>query len=222
MFRRIRRIASRACLVIATLMLVAPGLDASREGPMRILLVVDSSSAITSMLNHFRAGLNEFLDAVPESAEVLIVSTGGQLRLRVPATLDRQKLHDAANGFAQDGGANSILETLIEADRRFLQTAPEKWPVIVILSSDSNASASASEGRIDAYNKFMNSFLQRGGIADAVLVKGRETGMVTDIAINLTSNTGGKYDALATPNGVPDKLKAAGQRIAAEYKALHP
>jgi hypothetical protein len=68
----------------------------------------------------------------------------------------------------------------------------------------------------------MNSFLQRGGIADAVLVKGRETGMVTDIAINLTSNTGGKYDALATPNGVPDKLKAAGQRIAAEYKALHP
>jgi hypothetical protein len=96
MFRRIRRIASRACLVIATLMLVAPGLDASREGPMRILLVVDSSSAITSMLNHFRAGLNEFLDAVPESAEVLIVSTGGQLRLRVPATLDRQKLHDAA------------------------------------------------------------------------------------------------------------------------------
>jgi len=222
MFRRIRRIASRACLVIATLMLVAPGLDASREGPMRILLVVDSSSAITSMLNHFRAGLNEFLDAVPENAEVLIVSTGGQLRLRVPATLDRQKLHDVANGFAQDGGANSILETLIEADRRFLQTAPEKWPVIVILSSDSNASASASEGRIDAYNKFMNSFLQRGGIADAVLVKGRETGMVTDIAINLTSNTGGKYDALATPNGVPDKLKAAGQRIAAEYKALHP
>ena len=222
MFRPIRRIASRACLVIATLMLVAPGLDASREGPMRILLVVDSSSAITSMLNHFRAGLNEFLDAVPENAEVLIVSTGGQLRLRVPATLDRQKLHDVANGFAQDGGANSILETLIEADRRFLQTAPEKWPVIVILSSDSNASASTAESRIDAYNKFMNSFLQRGGIADAVLVKGRETGVVTDVAINLTSNTGGKYDALATPNGVPEKLKAAGERIAAEYKALHP
>ena len=219
MIRLSRRIASRAGLVITFLMLMAPGLGASREGPMRILLIVDSSSAIANMLNQFRAGLNAFVDAVPENAEVVIVSTGGQMRLRLAATTDREKLHATASGFAQDGGGNSMLEALVEADRRFLKPAADKWPVVVILSTDH--SENRSQLRIDDYNKFMNDFLQRGGIAEAVVVKGRDTGVVTDIALNLTSNTGGKYEALATPNGVPDKLKAAAERITAEYKALH-
>jgi len=219
MIRLSRRIASRAGLAITILMLMAPGLGASREGPMRILLIVDSSSAVANMLNQFRAGLNAFLDAVPENAEVVIVSTGGQMRLRLAATTDREKLHAAANGFAQDGGGNALLDALVEADRRFLKPAADKWPVVVILSTDQ--AENRSQVRIDDYNKFMNDFLQRGGIAEAVILKGRETGVVTDIALNLTANTGGKYEAIAAPNGVPDKLKAAAERLTAEYKALH-
>lgn len=218
MIRRTRRVASLVCLTAAILALTAPRLGADRKHPMRILLLVDSSSAVAPMLTHFRAGLNAFLDSIPEDAEVVFVTTGGQLRLRVPATLDRQKLHNAADGFAQDGGGNSVLDTIVEADKRFLQSAPDRWPVIMLLSSDNNENR--SEIRIDAYNKFMQSFLQRGGLAEAVVVKGRETGVVTDIAINLTSNSGGRYEALATPTGVPMRLKASAERITSEYRAF--
>jgi hypothetical protein len=220
MIRRLGRIVFLGCLVTAALLVTAPALEAAREGPMRILLLVDSSSAVSSLLTHFRAGLHAFLDAIPENAEVTIVTTGGQLRLRIPATTDRQKLHDVASGFAQDGGANSMLETMLEADRRFLKVAPDRWPVIVILSTDS-PSASPAESRIDAYNKFMNDFLQRGGMADAFVIKGGQTGFVTDISMNLTTNTGGKYEPLAAPNALPDRMKAAGQRLKAEYDAMH-
>jgi hypothetical protein len=220
MIRRLGRIVFLGCLVGAALLVTAPAVQAVREGPMRILLLVDSSSAMQNFLTQFRAGLHAFVDAIPEDAEVVIVSTGGQLRLRTPATADREKLHGVASGFAHDGGANSMLETMLEADRRFLKVATDRWPVIVILSTD-NATNSPSESRIDAYNKFMNDFLQRGGIAEAFVIKGNQTGVVTDISMNLTSNTGGKYEPLAAPNALADRMKAAGERLTAEYKAMH-
>jgi hypothetical protein len=137
--------------------------------------------------------------------------------MRVPATSDRQVLHAAASGFTQDGGANAFLDTLLESDKRFLQSAPDKWPVFVIVTTD--IAETRAEPRVNAYNHFITAFLQRGGSAHAVVVKGRESGFVTDIALNLTANTAGVYDAIALSHGIPNALKAIGQRIAADYEA---
>jgi hypothetical protein len=155
-------------------------------GPMRIVLVVDSSSAISPLLTPFRAGLNSFLDALPGDPQIAIVSTGGQLRVRIAPTTDRQKLHAAANGFAPDGGANTLLDTLLEADKRFLKTAPDRRPVFVILTTDQNATS--SELRTDLYNKFMADFLARSGRAHAIVVRGANTGATTQIAENFTQH----------------------------------
>jgi hypothetical protein len=179
--------------------------------PMRILVLADSSGSVASQLNHFRAGLNALIDAVPEDAELTLISTGGQIRIRVPVTTDRAKLHDGAAMFASDGGANSMLETMMEADTRFLKPAADKWPIIVMLTTDN--AETRGEPRIDAYNKFMNDFLRRGGIAHAIVLKGNSTGVVTDIALNLTGNTGGIYQALAVGNSLPDVMKKVGDRL---------
>ena len=58
---------------------------------------------------------------------------------------------------ASAGGANAFLDTLIEADRRFLKTAPGQWPVFVIVTTDKGELN--RESRLDDYNKFMNDFL---------------------------------------------------------------
>ena len=60
-------------------------------GQMRIVLLVDSSSAVAPMLTPFRAGLNGFLDDLQGEPEVTIISTGGQLRVRIPPTTDREQ-----------------------------------------------------------------------------------------------------------------------------------
>jgi len=97
---------------------------------------VDSSTTVSTMVPQFRAGLNAFLDALPGDPEIALISTGGQIRIRVPPTTDRDRLHKAANAFTSDGGGNSFLDTLLEADKRFLQVGGRYRPVFVILMTD--------------------------------------------------------------------------------------
>jgi hypothetical protein len=183
--------------------------------PLRIVLLVDSSSEVSAMINPFRAGLKAFLDGLPEDAEVAFITTGGQLRVRMPPTSEVDKLQKAAGAFAQDGGANSFLDTMLEADQRFLKKATDKRHVFVILTTDNGAGR--GEPRIDDYNRFLNDFLQRRGLAFGVVVHTGGGGMsaTSDIISNLTSNTDGTYDSINAPTAVPDKMKAIAARLSA-------
>jgi hypothetical protein len=184
-------------------------------GQMRIVLLVDSSSTVAPMLTPFRAGLNGFLDDLQGEPEITIITTGGQLRVRVPPTTDRDKLHSSAAGFSSDGGGNSFLDTMLEADKRFLKSAPDKRPVFVVLITDVGESRGSE--RIDDYNKFANDFRARGGRAHAIVVKGgTSSGMITQIAENLTQNTGGFFETVAIANAVPRTMKALVERLAAD------
>src|SRR5215475_10824511 len=131
--------------------------------PLRIVLLVDSSSEVSPMITSFRAGLKAFLDGVPEGSEIAFITTGGQIRVRTQPTSDRDKLQKAVGTFAQDGGANSFLDTMLESDQRFLKRATDRRSIFVILTTDNGAQR--GEPRIDDYNRFMNDFLRRGGLA---------------------------------------------------------
>src|SRR5262249_22161251 len=130
--RRFILLAATALLALASRPSAAP------TGQLRIALIVDSSSAIAPMLTQFRAALLAFIEALPEGQEVTIISTGGQLRVRVPPTSDRDRLRQAARAFASDGGANAFVDTLLETDKRFLQNLPDRRPVVVIVTTDAN------------------------------------------------------------------------------------
>ena len=188
-------------------------------GPMRIALVVDSSGAVSPLLNNMRAGLTTFLDELPGEHEITFITTGGQIRIRQPVTTDRQKLKTAGGLFASDGGANSLIETLIEADRRFLN-APGQWPVFVILTTDQGGAA--SEPTLDRFNRFVKGFVERGGAAHAIVMHGniRTGGIITNFVANVVKNTGGFYESMAIANVLPDKMKMLAEHIDANYKAM--
>jgi hypothetical protein len=210
---------TRATVVagVLTALLVGGGRGSAQwrpGGQMRIVLLVDSSSAVAPMLTPFRAGLNGFLDDLQGEPEVTIISTGGQLRVRIPPTTDREQLHLSASRFASDGGANSFVDTMLEADRRFLKSAPEKRPVFVVLITDSGDSRGGE--RVDEYNRFANDFRARGGRAHAIVVKGTNSGMATQIAENLANNTGGFFETVAIANAVPRTMKALVERLTAD------
>jgi Mg-chelatase subunit ChlD len=175
-------------------------------GTIRIVLLVDSSQAMSSMLVHFRAALNAFVDAVPGNPEIAFVTTGGQIRVRVPPTSDRELLRKAVGIFSSDGGGNSFLETMVEADSRFLKGVPDKRPVFVMLMTDNGAFR--SEPRVDEYNRFMNQFVDRGGRAHAIVVTTIANGITVTLLRNLTSNTNGFYDAIAVPNPLAARMKS--------------
>lgn len=181
---------------------------------MRIVLLVDSSSAISPVLTEFRAGLNAFLEALPGEPEIAIISTGGQLRIRMEPTSDRMKLRAAATSFSSDGGANMLLDAMIEADRRFLKSAADRRPVFVILTTD--AAATVGGTRYDMYNRFLDDFLMRGGRAHAIVVAGLNRGATTQIADNLVHNTDGFYEIVAIANAVPKLMTTLAAYVAAD------
>ncbi len=114
--------------------------------------------------------------------------------------------------FSSDGGGNSLLETMVEADTRFLKVAPDKRPVFVMLMSDNGAFR--GEPRLDQYNRFMNQFVDRGGRAHAIVVTTNTNGVTGQLLRNLTSNTNGFYDTIAVTNPLAARMKSLADFVA--------
>ena len=186
--------------------------------PLRVVLLVDSSTAMGPMLASFRTALTTFFDTLPAPHEIAFISSGGQLRVRTQPTADRELLKSALGKFANDGGANAFLDTMLEADRRFLKPAPEQWPVFVVITTDRGETQ--REPNIDEYNRFMNDFLARGGAAHGVVVVGRGSGLVSELLANVTDNMGGLRFTINTDNVLPARVKDIAERLVADYKRM--
>lgn len=186
--------------------------------PLRIVLMVDSSTSIEPMLNTVRTALTEFVETLPPQHDVAFISSGGQLRARTPPSTDRQKLKSEIAVFASAGGANAFLDTLIEADKRFLKTAPGQWPVLVLVTTDNGETR--REMPLDQYNQFMQDFVARGGAAHAVILQGKQIGPVTDLTLNLVENVTGLHSAINTEVALPGRMRAIAERLASDHEKM--
>jgi hypothetical protein len=189
------------------------------NGPMRIVLLVDSSTAVSPMLNNFRTALNAFIDELPEEEELVFVSSGGQIRVRTQPGTDRVKLRTEVARFAAEGGANAFLDTMLEADRRFLKNVPAgQWPAFVIVTTDRGENT--REPNIKDYNNFMQDFLSRGGAAHAVIIAGKNVGSVTDMVTNLVDNVGGMRHSIVADSNLPVRLRDIANRLADDHQRM--
>jgi hypothetical protein len=186
--------------------------------PLRIVLMVDSSTPVGPMMNTFRNALNTFVDALPETEEIVFISSGGQIRVRTQAADSRDKLRAEIARFASDGGANAFLDTLLEADKRFLKPVPAQWPAFVIVTTDNGDGT--REPNVDDYNKLMQDFLSRGGIAHAVIVQGKRLGSTTDLVANLVENTGGLRTTINTETSLPARMTDIANRLADDHQRM--
>jgi hypothetical protein len=188
------------------------------SAPMRIVLMVDSSTPVGKMINDVKTALTAFADTLPAHHEVAFISSGGQIRVRTRPNDNRDKLLAEVARFSSEGGANAFLDTLLEADKRFLRTAPEQWPAFVIVTTDNGDTR--REPDVVTYNKFMNDFLARGGAAHAVILAGTQTGPVTDLVTNLVDNVGGLRQTLNTSNSLPARMKDIAERLDIDHRIM--
>ena len=186
--------------------------------PMRIVLMIDTGSAMSAALNHLRAGLAAFLDEVPQDAEVALVSMGGQVRVRVPPTVDRKKLNAAATSIFMDSGATVLIDGVLEMDDRFFKKAEDRWPVFVILTSDgAEGSAGAHEKE---FNQWAHDVAQRDITVHALVYKVKGNGLPDIVAQTLAQNSGGQYDGMNTTNALPDKMKTLALLLKADQNQM--
>jgi hypothetical protein len=186
--------------------------------PLRIVLMVDSSTAVAPMINQFKTALTAFVDTLPPQHQIAFISSGGQIRVRTQPADSRDKLRAEIGRFSSEGGANAFLDTLLEADKRFLKPAPAQWPVFVIVTTDNGDNR--REPDVVSYNKFMNDFLARGGAAHAVILQGTRYGPTTDILTNLVDNTAGFRQTINTEMSLPARMKDIAERIDIDHRVM--
>jgi Mg-chelatase subunit ChlD len=185
------------------------------KDPMRIVLVVDSSAAMESLTNQFRAGMQRFFQTLPPSAEVALISVGNQARLRFSPTSDRKKLADAAAGFFPDGGGAAVLDGLMEGYNQFLRKAEARWPIIVLVTTDGPV---AGTSRTDQFEKYLQQLDASAVTGHAIVISQRGKGIPAMVALNLAQSTRGFHDSIAAATALPDKMQALAEKLAGQFQ----
>ena len=187
--------------------------------PMRIALMLDTSDAAGPALTHMRAGAIAFLDALPPEDEVILITTGRQMRVRAPPTTDRKKLKDTAAGLFTDGAGTVLMDGLLELDDRFFKKGDDRWPVIVIFTSDGTEASTGS--REKEFMKWAPLLGPRGITVHAFVFKTpKSSGLPEIVSEHLAQNSGGRYDVMNTTTALPDKMKALGEQLALDHRNM--
>jgi len=187
-------------------------------GPLRIALVVDSSSAVAPLLNSLRAGLTTFLDELPGEHEITFITTGGQIRIRQPVTTDRKKLLDAAHRiFARPGGGAYLMDAIVDVSRGF-KKREAKRPVIVVLMMENDVEFSNRH-----YDNVLKE-LQTGGGTLHVVALGVPPGSMSDEIRNRdqvvalgTERTGGRRDNVIALTAAAPRMKQLAAELTHQY-----
>ena len=171
---------------------------------LKIALMVDASGSVSNSIVSLRAGLKDFLDVLPPQHEVGLFTITGQTRRRVDFTTDREELGEqAARLFGEADPGVALIDGLRETwSRRFDDEDP--WPVFVVVVYDG---AERSNGTSDReFNEFATELMFRGATYHAIPVTTEGGSLQAQMSLNLSQNTGGIYNSIATATGLPKAL----------------
>ena len=171
---------------------------------LKIALMVDASGSVSNSIVSLRAGLKEFLEVLPPQHEVGLFTITGQTRRRVDFTTDRDELGEQAGRIFGEGEPGvALIDGLRETwDRRFDDEDP--WPVFVVVVYDG---AERSNGTSDReFNEFAMDLVGRGASYHVIPVTTAGGSLQAQVSLNLSQNTGGIYNAIATATGLPNAL----------------
>ena len=188
---------------------VAPETD-----KMRIVLLVDNSEGARDSLNQLRDGLRAFLETLPAQHEVALHTIANRVMRRTDFTLDRAELTEQVdNLFIERGTSAVMLNGVVQAwNRSFDDEAA--WPVFVLVVHDGpEASRTMND---DRYDEFVTELMVRAATVHSVFVGG-SGGLQRELSINLTSNLGGVYNALAIANGLTKALTDLATEMGRRY-----
>jgi len=161
-------------LAAAALAAVVPADAAAQEGaepgdPMRIAIMVDNSQTPLDPLPQIRRGLQQFLGALPPNHELMLVTTGGSMNIRVQPTRDYLEVHEAVGeiNFMRSSG-NALIGSVHEVYDRYLRNVERRFPMILIVSTDG---ADFSQRVTDkSVNEMLQGLTKTGVLVNAVLL----------------------------------------------------
>lgn len=193
------------------------GRAVDRGGPMRVVLMVDTSDGVGAAVPQIRAAVAAFADALPPEHELMLVTTGRRVEVRVQPTTDHKKIKDSARGLLSDHGPTPLIDAMIEIDNRFMRKVETRWPALVIITGDGSESSVSTDDK--AFNAWLSTLPNRRISIDAVLLRYNGNSLTEAAAAAATRATGGHMDATTVAGSLPERMKAIAERLSAEHPA---
>ena len=186
------------------------------DWPTKVQVLVDNGRPNTSPINPLRDGLKGFFEQMPEGTEMSLYTTAGTPRAIVKPTTDKQKVIAGIGLIAPDTGVGMFFDALSEAAERVAKDKVPGFPVIVMVGTD------LGQVRVldQEYKKMQQTMMDKGVTAHVTLTTSGAGAasadqLQTEIGLNITKLSGGRYEAITTSSRLATLLPELGQRVAA-------
>ena len=218
----------QTCLAAAVVAFVcaAPAGAGAQEGgqpgdPMRIAIIVDNSQTFIDDTPQIRRALQQFVNALPPHHELMLVTTGGQMNIRVQPTRDYLEILEAIREITRmRQGGNAMVGTVEEIYGRYLRTAERRYPMIVILSGDGNDTSQRITDK--GVNELLSGLTKTGVIVNGVLLTSSGMSLVRSIVMEMIKRTGGALESVIVATALAGRMKVMAGRVAQQYKQVSP
>ena len=189
--------------------------------PMRIVILVDNSQTSFHALPAIRRGLQQLVNGLPPNHELMLVTTGGHMSIRVPPTRDYLDIQEAIGEINQvPSGGNAMIGSVQEIYDRFLRTAERRYPMIVVVSSDAYDTSQRVNDK--TANELLAGVRKTGVLVNAILLTSTAPSLIRDLTLEMIKRTGGAYESALTVTALPTKMKAMAGHIGQQYKKVSP
>jgi hypothetical protein len=179
--------------------------------PMRIAILVDTGAKSQIELPHLRAALNAFVDAIPAPHELLLVTTGQNVRVVVQPTADRAKVKGSVDSLFAANGGTLLFDALLEMDNRFMRKTADRTPLFVIVTGDATESSQRFDER--ALSQLGRSLADRGVAVHGVALSRGTLQAPAAITLNLARTTRGRAEVIGASSALQEKLAALATEI---------
>ncbi|MCM3880063.1 MAG: VWA domain-containing protein [Vicinamibacterales bacterium] len=198
---------------------VAQGPNGAKPAdPMRIAIIVDNSQPTTDHLPQIRCALQELLKALPPGHELMLVTSGGQMNIRVQPTKDYLEILEAAGEISvARGGGNALIGSVQEVYDRFFRTLERRWPVIIISTDGADFSQRVTTKSV---NELLQALKQKDVRVNAMLLTSTGDGLVRSVTLAMIEQTGGFYESATIATALPGRTKALAGKITKQYTDL--
>ena len=196
--------------------------EAAQPGdPLRIVILVDNSEWVREDMPPIRRGLQQFVDALPPNHELMLVTTGGEMNIRVQPTFDYLDVMEAVGEIThRPSGGNAMIGSVEEIHNRYLRTVERRYPMFVILTGDGADTSQRITSR--SINEVMRGLTASSVIVNAVILSTSRVGLIRGVVLDMVKRTGGAQQSVVISSALPGRMKVIAQRIAEQYKKLSP
>ena len=198
--------------VLREVLKVAPATE-----PMQIALVVDDSQAATGAIPLLRDAMTDFIDKLAGKGEMSIVTVGERPTVLQGYTPSAETLKKAVGRLFARPGSGAYLTEGIRDVSRGLAKRDGPRPVIVVLTIE------AVEFSTLYYDQVLKDLYASGATLHVIGLGTRSPAMNDEmrnrnmVIVEGSDRTGGRNDALLTPQAFPDKMAQLATELLNQY-----